>query len=213
MIKEDAHEVMTQLDLRRENSKLKLQLKKKEEHIKLLKAKIKRLEKGITKEEMDLLEILEKKWNMRDKIIYEKIKEAMDLLDEIDNMINTQSTELQQIDYELSDWYHYIENNSLDENSSKKVLEEIQRLRKIRRSLNNEHEIENTYKNNYSKVMGNNTRPFLLAEINKTINRLNNDYKNRVLTEEKINELLSCKKRRRRPRKEEIQYNLESEVN
>lgn len=213
MIKEDAHEVMTQLDLRRENSKLKLQLKKKEEHIKLLKAKIKRLEKGLTREEMDLLEILEKKWNMRDKIIYEKIKEAMNLLDEIDNMINTQSTELQQIDYELSDWYHYIENNSLDENSSKKVLEEIQRLRKIRRSLNNEHEIENTYKNNYSKVMGSNTRPFLLAEINKTINRLNNDYKNRVLTEEKINELLSCKKRRGRPRKERMQYNLESEVN
>lgn len=29
MIKEDAHEVMTQLDLRRENSKLKLQLMKK----------------------------------------------------------------------------------------------------------------------------------------------------------------------------------------
>jgi len=61
MIKEDAHEVMTQLDLRRENSKLKLQLKKKEEHIKLLKAKIKRLEKGLTREEMDLLEILEKR--------------------------------------------------------------------------------------------------------------------------------------------------------
>lgn len=61
MIKEDAHEVMTQLDLRREISKLKLQLKKKEEHIELLKAKIKRLEKGFTKEEMDLLEILEKR--------------------------------------------------------------------------------------------------------------------------------------------------------
>ena len=61
MIKEDAHEVMTQLDLRRENSKLKLQLKKKEEHIKLLKAKIKRLEKGLTREEMDLLQILVKR--------------------------------------------------------------------------------------------------------------------------------------------------------
>lgn len=141
---------------------------------------------------------------MRDIIIYEKIKQAMNLLDEIDNMIDTQSTELQQIDYELSDWYHYIENNNLDEISSKKVLEEIQRLRKIRRSLNNEHEIENTYKNNCSKVMGSNTRPFLLAEINKTMNRLNNDYKNRVLTEEKINELLSSKKRRGRPKKEVV---------
>lgn len=141
---------------------------------------------------------------MRDKIIYEKIKQAMDLLDEIDNMIETQSTELQQIDYELSDWLHYIENNKLDENSSKKVLEEIQRLRKIRRSLNNEYDIEKTYKANSAKVMGNNTRGLLIAEINKAIKNRENDYKNRVLTEEKISELFTSKKRRGRPRKEEI---------
>ena len=139
---------------------------------------------------------------MRDKIIYEKIKQAMSILDEIDEMIKTQSIELQQVDYELSDWYHYIENNDMDENSSKKVLEEIQRLRKVRRGLQNEYEIENTYKNNSSKVMGNNTRGLLLAEINKTMNRLDCDYKNRVLTEDSINELLNSKKRRGRPRKE-----------
>ena len=139
---------------------------------------------------------------MRDKIIYEKIKQAMALLDEIDEMIKTQSIELQQADYELSDWYHYIENNNIDENSSKKVLEEIQRLRKVRRGLQNEYEIENTYKNNSSKVMGNNTRGLLLAEINKTMNRLDCDYKNRVLTEDSINELLNTKRRRGRPRKE-----------
>lgn len=140
---------------------------------------------------------------MRDKLIYEKIKQAMALLDEIDEMIKTQSIELQQVDYELSDWYHFIENNDIDENSSKKVLEEIQRLRKVRRGLQNEYEIENTYKNNSSKVMGNNTRGLLLAEINKTMNRLDCDYKNRVLTEDSINELLNSKKRRGRPKKEE----------
>ena len=60
MTTEEIYELNTILNLERENSKLKLQLKKKEEHIKLLKLKIKRLEKGITKEELDLLEILEK---------------------------------------------------------------------------------------------------------------------------------------------------------
>lgn len=60
MTTEEIYELNTILNLERENSKLKLQLKKKEEHIKLLKAKIKRLEKGLTREEMDLLEILEK---------------------------------------------------------------------------------------------------------------------------------------------------------
>lgn len=140
---------------------------------------------------------------MRDKIIYEKIKQLVILLDEIDNMICTQGEELQKIDFELSDWYHYIENNELNETASIKIINEIQKLRKLRRCLNNEHEIENTYKNNASKVMGNNTRPFLLAEINKTVKRLDNDYKNRILTEEKINELLNSKKKRGRPRKNE----------
>lgn len=143
---------------------------------------------------------------MRDKIVYEKIKQVMDLLDEIDEMIKTQSMELQQVDYELSDWYHYIENNNIDENSSKKILGEIQRLRKVRRGLQNEYEIETTYKNNSSKVMGNNTRGLLLAEINKTIKRLDCDYKNRILTEDSISELLNVKKRRGRPRKEEITW-------
>ena len=140
---------------------------------------------------------------MRDKIIYEKIKQLVILLDEIDNMICTQGEELQKIDFELSDWYHYIENNEVNETDSIKIINEIQKLRKLRRYLNNEHEIENTYKNNASKVMGNNTRPLLLAEINKTVKRLDNDYKNRILTEEKINELLNSKKKRGRPRKNE----------
>lgn len=45
MIKEDAHEVMTQLDLRRENSKLKLEIKKRDKLIQKMKEKIKKLEK------------------------------------------------------------------------------------------------------------------------------------------------------------------------
>ena len=141
---------------------------------------------------------------MRDKIICEKIKQSMLLLDEIDEMINTQSTELQNIDYELSDWYHYIENNEINDKASIKIINEIHRLRKLRRSLHNEYEIENTYKNNASKVMGNNTRQLLLAEVNKTIKRLDNKYKNRILTEEKINNLLNSNKKRGRPKKEVI---------
>lgn len=140
---------------------------------------------------------------MRDKIIYDKIKEAMVLLDEIDEMIETQSIELQSIDYELCDWLHYIENNTIDENNGIKIINEIQKLRKARRSLHNEHEIEMTYKKNASKVMGNNTRPMLLAEINKVIKQLDSDYKNRILTEEKISQLLETKKKRGRPKKNE----------
>lgn len=137
----------------------------------------------------------------RDEIIYNKIKQAVIILDEIDKMINTQGEELQKVDYALCDWLHYIENNQISEKNSIKIIKEIQKLRKQRRCLHNEYEIEKTYKNNSSKVMGNNTREFLLAEISKVIKQLNNDYKNRILTNEEINNILEEKKKRGRPKK------------
>lgn len=131
---------------------------------------------------------------MRDELIIEKIKESIKCLDEIDNLINTQSEELQKIDYEISDWLHYVENNDIDEKVSYKIMKRIKELRKIRRSLHNEHEIEVVYKNNSSKMMGNNTRPMLLAELNKTIKQLDNDYKNRILTDDEIENVIKTRK-------------------
>lgn len=139
---------------------------------------------------------------MRDDIIFNKITQAISLLDEIDEMINSNSSEQQKIDWEISDWLHYIENNEISESSCSKVISKIKELRKIRRSLNNERAIEDIYKNNASKMMGNNTRQFLVQELNKTIKQLNCEYKNRVLTEEQINITLNEVKKRGRPRKE-----------
>lgn len=139
---------------------------------------------------------------MRDEIVFEKIKSAVSILNEIDEMINTQSLQLQEVDYAIQDWLHYIENNEIDDKQAIKIIKELQKLRKTRRCLHNEYEIEKTFKDNASKVMGNNTRPMLLAEIGKTVKQINSTYKNRVLTDEQINELLSEKKKRGRPKKE-----------
>lgn len=139
---------------------------------------------------------------MRDKQIIDKINQAINILDEIDDMIQSQSTELQQVDLELSDLYHLIEFNELNEKQSYKFIKRIHELRLKRRSLQKEHDIENTYKNQANKMMGNNTRQFLLNEINKTIKQLDTTYKYRVLTDENIQELLSFERGRGRPRKE-----------
>lgn len=142
---------------------------------------------------------------MRDKLITEKIINAVNILDEIDNMIQTQSTELQQVDLELSDLYHLIESNELNEKQSYKIVKRIHDLRLKRRALNKEHDIENAYKNQSNKMMGNNTRQFVLTEINKTIKQLESNYKYRVLKEEDIQDILSYEsKKRGRPKKEEI---------
>lgn len=142
---------------------------------------------------------------MRDELIVEKIKTVVKVLDEIDTMIKTQSKELQTVDYELSDLYHLIENNDLNKDASFNIVNRIRELRRLRRSLNNEHEIENTYQLHKSKMTGNETRQFLVNEIHRTEKQLNCEYKNRVLTEENINGLLEVKKAKRgRPRKEII---------
>lgn len=140
---------------------------------------------------------------MRDKLIIEKISNAISILDEIDNMIKTQSEELQKVDYKLSDLYHLVENNELSDEASINVVREIHLLRKERRSLNNEHELEIVYQNQKQKMIGNDSRQFIITELNKTNKRLNNEYKNRVYTEEEIEKLISPKKKRGRPRKEQ----------
>lgn len=139
---------------------------------------------------------------MRDEQIVELVKQGIEILDKIDEMIKTQSIELQKIDYELNDLYHLIENNELSDEASINVIKRIHDLRKERRALKNEYEIENTYQTHKSKLAGNGTRQFLATEILKTVKQLGKKYTNRVLTEEDIKELTEPIKRKPgRPKK------------
>lgn len=133
--------------------------------------------------------------------VYEKISKAANLIDEIDQMISTHSERLQKVDHELSDWLHYIENNDLSSADSVKIVAKIKELRLLRKELHREHAIEKAYMDNSSKMMGNNTRGILMANINKAVNDWENEYKNRVLTDEMISEVLNETKKRGRPRK------------
>lgn len=143
---------------------------------------------------------------MRDEIFLNKVKQAINIIDEIDEMIETQGQELQKIDYELSDLYHFIENENMSNDTCIKVIERIKYLRLIRRSLNNEYTLEKVYKENSSKMMGNNTRGFLLNTLCQTNENLKTEYKNRVLTDEDIKTLVEetpHKRRGRPPKKKE----------
>lgn len=118
-------------------------------------------------------------------------------------MIETQCIEIQNTDLQLSDFYHLIENNELSDTASINVIKRVHDLRVLRRSLNNEHEIENTYNTHKSKLSGKETRQFLLHEIYKTVKSLGSQYKNRILTDEEIQQILTSevKKKRGRPPK------------
>ena len=139
--------------------------------------------------------------NRKSKLL-DLINESISNLDEIDNMIDSQSLELQTVDYELSDLYHLIENNILDKEQSYEIVKRIRELRIARRELNDEHEIELTYNTHKSKLSGDNTRQFLLNEIQKTTKRLGSDYKNRVLSDEDIEKIMNpAKPKKGRPKK------------
>lgn len=141
--------------------------------------------------------------NRKEKLI-ELITTSISALNEIETMIDSQSSELQLVDLELSDLYHLIENNELDKEQSYNVVNRIHELRIKRRELQDEHELELTYNAHKSKLSGENTRQFLLAEIKKTESRLGSQYKNRILNEEQLKSLLEEPKKRGRPRKESI---------
>lgn len=139
---------------------------------------------------------------MRDELIYGKIKQATQIIDEIDNLINTQSTELKNVDLEISDWLHFIENNEINEKQSIIIINKLKELRLIRKSLHKEYTIEKAYKDNSSKMMGNNTRQLLLTEINKVVKQWENEYNNRVLNDEEIKNIIdNTKKKVGRPKK------------
>lgn len=142
----------------------------------------------------------------RDTEIYSMILDVCNILDGIDDRIKTQSTELQDVDYKISDYLHYIENNDIDDKECVKIVKELKELRQIRRSLKKEYEIEKTYKDNASKVMGNNTRGMLMAEINKTMKQLESEYKYRVVNEDEIKDKIKEEKKKAgRPKKEKVE--------
>lgn len=59
MNKNEYNHLNSMMKLERENAQLRLKIKQKEKHIELLKLKIKRLEKLLSRGELDLFEILE----------------------------------------------------------------------------------------------------------------------------------------------------------
>ena len=147
--------------------------------------------------------MMSKKEMPRDEYVYKLICDAINIIDEIDSLIATQSIANQKIDQEIQDWLHYIENNELTDSESIIVIKKLKELRIERRSLRNEYEIEKVYKDNSSKMMGNNTRGLLKAEIHKIMKQLDSEYKNRVLTDEQIKQVLEpTKKKVGRPKKE-----------
>ena len=125
--------------------------------------------------------------------VLEKITQAINLLQKVEEYKEQLPTLQQEVDYKLSDLLHKIENDSLNAPQSCKSVKEIKKQRLIRRNYQNDYEILRTYTNNINKLTNAGNRELLLSEVNKTNKRLNQPYKNRVYTDENMKELLGVK--------------------
>ena len=121
--------------------------------------------------------------------IIQAINSAIKLLDDVDNYEQEIPRLQSEVDSRLSDLYHYIENNKLKTNQCYRIVQEIHKLRRERRNINNDHELLRTLKANEQKIINTNNRKMLMAELRKTEKRLNNQYINRVYTEEEIKKI------------------------
>lgn len=146
-----------------------------------------------------------------------KIQLIIDTLDEIDKIINEIPNERSQIDMLLSDYYHIMENYELDEKGAHKLSKLIHDARAKRRNLDNIYRLSNTYNTHKSKITSENARVFFRTEMNKCLKNLNEEYKNRVLSEEDTKDILNnvvektiSKETTRKKRKSLTEFEIES---
>lgn len=139
---------------------------------------------------MDEKEIIEEIKKEDNNNISKQIINITNLLNDLDEYLNEIPNLQSQIDEELSDLYHYIENNELSAKQSFKMIKLIREKRIIRRGLNNDYEMKKTYISNRNKLLVDSQRQFFLTEIYKKNKELSSKYKNRRLTDEEIKNLI-----------------------
>lgn len=120
------------------------------------------------------------------------LQRAIDVLNELDGLIDSNGDRQSKIDLELSDWLHKLQYD--DELTNEQITNigiKIKELRKERESLRNEYELISEFKTHKNKLFEQSNRQFLVNNIQIRLKKLNQPYNNRVLTEEDINKVIN----------------------
>lgn len=125
-----------------------------------------------------------------EEILFTDLCKAIQLLDNIDSMGMKCSTQQSQIDSELSDWLHMIQHQDLDDTELIKVGKKIKELRIQREHYNNLWELLKIYNEGRGRLIDKGNREFLLNKIKSKYKNFNQEYNNRILDKEKMQEVL-----------------------
>lgn len=139
-----------------------------------------------------------------DVLFLSNLQKIVKLLDEIDDLIESNPTRQSKIDGLISDYEHIIENETLTNDQAMLIVQDLKKAREYRRHQKNEFELIRAYQDNKEKLSSNVNRQFLMAEIYKVWTRLNQKYNMRVLNETEVekfrtvNKVVLAKKREKR---------------
>ena len=124
--------------------------------------------------------------------IMAKAKEAIDILDQIDEYGHSLMPKLSELDCKQQDILHYIEYNKINMLTCYNIVKKIKDIRVERRKVKHDIELMDKWHSLKSRLSSNeNTRKFILTELHKKENQLEAlTYKNRQYSEEDIRNIL-----------------------
>lgn len=130
--------------------------------------------------------MIRKVYDRYDKYI-DKLQKCFDTLDEIETQMEEEVKEQSNVDKELSDYLHIIEDDKPIRNH-KAFINKIRSARKRRRELLILVQVLHKLKQNSLKMNNSSNRKMLIAELRKTVKANKMEYKYRVIEGGEINE-------------------------
>lgn len=146
-----------------------------------------------------------------EEYFYNKLEEAIKILDELEDIGLDCPTQQSQVDQELSDWLHMIQHEDLDDIELIKIGKKMKELRIKREHLNNLWDLASIYAKERNRLIDKGNREFFMNTIRKKYKDFNKEYKNRILDKDKIDNVLQPKKRTRHTIDDELLKQLVSE--
>ena len=125
--------------------------------------------------------------------VMNKLTEAMNILNEVDEYNSTLTSRLSALDMKQQDLLHYIENNRVNMLWCYFMIREIKHIRMDRRKVKNDMELLSRFNELKNRLASTDNRRMINAELHKKMKQLQTTYKNRQYTEEEITNILKGK--------------------
>ena len=128
----------------------------------------------------------------KENIFLVKIQNCLKLLDETEDTISNNPNDQSNIDYELSDYLHIIQENNqkLDDKTKIELVNKIEKARLQREQYNSIYLIGKYFTENKNKLLYTNSRKIMYKGLSDLLGTLHKPYNYRVFSEEDIKEIL-----------------------